>query len=66
MPTQLPCEQHMVEEEELVHDMALRDRVREELVHVDKEELQGDVIVEVGSKSEGSEEEENDTSADEL
>ena len=56
----------MVEEEELVHDMALRDRVREELVHVDKEELQGDVIVEVGSESEGSEEEENDTSADEL
>ena len=49
-----------------MHDMALRDRVREELVHVDEEELQGDVIVEVGSESEGSEEEENDTSADEL
>ena len=45
--------------------MALRDRVREELVHVDEEELQRDVIVEVGSESEGSEEE-NDTSADEL
>ena len=37
-----------------MHDMALRDRVGEELVHVDEEELQGD---EVGSESEGSEEE---------
>ena len=49
-----------------MHDMALRDRVGEELVHVDEEELQGDGIVEVGSESEGSEEEEIDTSAGKL
>ena len=50
--TQFMCEQHLVEEEELVQDMQLREREGDEIVHVNESELLGDVLVVVDSQSE--------------
>ena len=62
------CEQHLVEEEELVQDMQLREREGDEIVHVNEQELLGDVLVVVESQQveELEEEEDYTTSSDEC
>ena len=66
--TQFMCEQHLVEEEELVQDMQLREREGDEIVHVNEQELLGDVLVVVESQQveELEEEEDYTTSSDEC